>query len=258
MADAPLVTLTLHDDDGREGGPVAEVRLDDAGHRNGLRAVLVAELAARVGEALDAGADALVLTASPPTFSAGGSFDELLEPQVPLRDVYAGFLALAEAPVVTIAAVDGAAIGAGVNLALACDVILATPRARFDPRFLDLGIHPGGAHLWRLRDRVGRQAAAALVLCGEAVDGERAARLGLAWACVDPDDLLPTALKLAGRAAGRPRDVMRRAKAILDRSTAATDVHEAFELELEAQDWSMSTPAFTERVEALRRRLLDG
>ena len=107
------------------------------------------------------GAGAVVLTAEPPVFCAGGSLDALLSRDVPLAASYDGFLALANAPVPTIAAIDVAAIGAGVNLPLACDVILAAPSARFDPRWLDVGIHPGGGHLWRLFQRVGTQGAAA-------------------------------------------------------------------------------------------------
>ena len=96
-----------------------------------------------------------MLTAEPPVFCAGGSLDALLSRDVPLAACYAGFLALADAPVPTIAAVASPAIGAGVNLPLACDVILAAPGARFDPRWLDVGIHPGGGHLWRLAQRIG-------------------------------------------------------------------------------------------------------
>src|SRR5580692_6166608 len=70
--------------------------------------------------------------------------------------------ALSAAPVPTIAAVATPAIGAGVNLPLACDIILAAPGARFDPRWLDVGIHPGGGHLYRLAERIGPQGAAAL------------------------------------------------------------------------------------------------
>ena len=162
-----------------------------------------------------------MLAAEPPAFCAGGSLDELLEPVATLPEIYEGMLALAHAPVPTIAAVGGAAIGAGVNLPLFCDVIVASPSARFDPRWLDVGIHPGGGHLFRLADRVGRQAAAALVLCGEVLDGERAADLGLAWRCVPDDELLPTAIALAERAAGRDGELVRRTKASLDASLAA-------------------------------------
>ena len=141
---------------------IGVVTLADPDHRNVLSLELTRDLAAAVAHVLDGGVAAIVLTAEPPVFCAGGSLDDLLAPRAPLAEMYAGFLALAQAPVVTIAAVGGAAVGAGVNLPLACDVILASPEARFDPRFLDIGIHPGGGHLWRLEQRVGRQAAAAL------------------------------------------------------------------------------------------------
>jgi enoyl-CoA hydratase len=181
--------------------------------------------------------------------------DDLHEPRAELSEMYAGFLALAHAPVVTIAAVDGPAIGAGVNLPLACDVVLASPRAVFDPRFLDLGIHPGGGHLWRLEQRVGRQAAAALSLCGEKLDGADAEAKGLVWRCVPSDELLGAALALARRVASRPRGVVRRAKHTLDASLGVVTSEEAVALELDAQRWSMAQPEFGERLRAARDRL---
>jgi enoyl-CoA hydratase len=102
-------------------------------------------------------------------------------------------LELADAPIPTIAVVDGAVVGAGVNLPLACDVVLVSPDARFDPRFLDVGIHPGGGHLQLLRERVGRQGAAAWSLCGDQLTGEDAVTAGLAWRCLPSDELLGTA-----------------------------------------------------------------
>jgi enoyl-CoA hydratase len=174
---------------------------------------------------------------------------------VTLADMYAGFVALATAPIVTIAAVDGAAIGAGVNLPLACDVILASPEATFDPRFLDIGIHPGGGHLWRLEQRVGRQAAAALSLCGESLDGAEAERKGLVWRCVPSDALLDTALGLARRVVSRPRAVIERAKVTLDASLTVSRSEDAIALELDAQAWSMGQPEFHQRVAALKERL---
>ena len=92
-----------------------------------------------------------------------------------------------------------------MNLALACDVIVCSPSARFETRFLDVGLHPGGGHLWQLRQRIGRQGAAALSLFGETLDGEEAARRQLAWRCVPEADLLETAWQLASRAAGHDR-----------------------------------------------------
>jgi enoyl-CoA hydratase len=142
-----------------------------------------------------------------------------------------------------------------VNVALACDVIVCSPAARFDPRFLDIGIHPGGGVLWRLRERIGRQATAALVLCGESLDGEAAARSGLAWRCVPGDELLAVAHALAAKAAGRPRALVRRTKQTLDEAAAVTDGAGATAIEIEHQRASMQDPAFLERVEQLRRKV---
>ncbi|HLM17342.1 MAG TPA: enoyl-CoA hydratase-related protein [Acidimicrobiia bacterium] len=237
-------------------GNVAVVTLDDPARRNALSL----EVTVQLGQALEeAGADpsigALVLTATPPAFCAGGSVDDLLNPRASLRDMYAGVLALSRLTLPSIAAVNGPVIGAGVNLPLACDVILASPKARFDPRFMDLGIHPGGGHLWRLERLVGRQAAAALVLFGESLSGEEAARVGLAWRCVDDDELLDAAIALARRAADRPRELVGRAKAVLDSSPALDTWEEAFELEYGHQEWSMEQSAFQDRLAQLRAKL---
>jgi enoyl-CoA hydratase len=237
-------------------GNVAIVTLDDPERRNALSLEVTTQLAAAVDEvAGDPAIGALVLTATPPAFCAGGSVDDLLEPRAYLRDMYAGFLAVAGLPIPTIAAVNGPVIGAGVNLPLACDVILASPKARFDPRFLDVGIHPGGGHLWRMQRLVGRQAAAAMVIFGESLSGEEAARLGMAWKCVADDELLDTSVAMARRAADRPRELVMRAKAVLDASAAVDTSADAFELEFPHQEWSMAQPAFLERLDQLRARL---
>ncbi|MBL7487695.1 enoyl-CoA hydratase/isomerase family protein [Frankia sp. AgB1.9] len=233
----------------------AVLTLDDPAHRNALSLELSNALAAAVAAALADGARAIVLTACPPVFSSGGNLDDLITPKAPLREVYAGMLAVAGAPVPTIAAVDGPAIGAGVNLPLACDIVLASPRAAFDPRFLDVGIHPGGGHLWRLAHRVGPQGAAALVLCGDRLTGAEAAATGLAWRCVPSDELLARACALAARAAGRPAELVARTKETLRASLAVTSAQAAVELELEAQEWSVGRPGFADHVRALRDQL---
>ena len=248
-ADRPRIRL-------ERDGNVAIVTLDDPARRNALSLEVTTQLADAVGEvARDESVGALVLTATPPAFCAGGSVDDLLEPRASLRDMYAGFLAVAGLPIPTVAAVNGPVIGAGVNLPLACDVILASPSARFDPRFLDVGIHPGGGHLWRMQRLVGRQAAAAMVIFGEALSGEEAARVGLAWRCVDDDELLSAAVALARRAADRPRELVARAKAVLDASATVDTAVDAFELEFPHQEWSMQQPAFQELLAQLRSKL---
>jgi enoyl-CoA hydratase len=239
-----------------KGDGVALLTLADPGKRNALSRRLSADLAAAIGEVLADGARSIVLDAEPPVFCAGGSLDDLLKREHPLAETYAGFLALADAPVPTIAAVAGPAIGAGVNLPLACDVVIAGESARFDPRFLDIGIHPGGGHMWRLAQRVGPQGAAALVLCGDVLTGHEAVTAGLAWRCVPDASVLDVVLKLARKAAARPPELVRRAKQVL-RATTGYDVAApaAIAAELEAQQWSVEQPYFEETVAALRARI---
>ena len=111
-------------------------------------------------------------------------------------------------PFATLAAVNGAAVRWGMNMALGCDVRLAARRARFDTRFLQLGLHPGGGHTWMMRRVVGPQVAAAAVLFGEVLDGEEAARVGLAYRCVDDDRLAEVAHAMAAKAASAPRELV--------------------------------------------------
>jgi enoyl-CoA hydratase len=250
VTDSSGVLVTTED-----AGGVAVLTLNDPGRRNALSYRMSRALAAAVDDAVGAGAGAIVLTATPPVFCSGGSLDDLIAPKAPLRDTYAGFLRLAHAPVPTIAAVAGPAIGAGVNLPLACDVVVCTPGARFDPRFLDVGIHPGGGHLWRLERRIGAQGAAALVLFGDTLTGEEAAARGLAWRCVPGDELVATALAWGRRAAGRDPELVRRTKETLRASGAVSDPDTAADLELAAQEWSMARPGFVEHVARLRDRL---
>jgi enoyl-CoA hydratase len=238
-----------------DGDGVGHVHLDNPDQRNVLSKQCTDEIAAGVAAVLADAAGAIVLTAAAPVFCAGGSIDAMLSQSVPLADYYAGLQALAEAPVPTIAAVDGAAIGAGCSLALACDVILATPAARFDPRFLDAGIHPGGGVLWRLARRVGEQGAAALVLTGDTLTGEEAAAAGLAWRCVTSDELEAAAMALAARAAGRSRPLMARTKQTLRRTVSEPDVAVAAALELTAQEWSVEQPDYLAAVAAIKARL---
>jgi len=246
--DSSVVRYTVDDN-------VAIVTLSDPDHRNALSKTVSDELADAVNRVVDAGAAALILDAEPPVFSSGGSLDGLVERRHALSDLYAGFLALAESPIPTIAAVAGPAVGAGVNLALACDVVLAGASARFDPRFLDVGIHPGGGHLWRLSRRIGEQGAAALVLCGDVLTGVEAVERGLAWRCVPDDELPDLAMKFARRIAQRSPELVRRTKQTLRQSAGLTEAGPAIRLELDAQQWSVEQPHFQERVRQVRERV---
>lgn len=220
---------------------IATVTLDDPARRNALSLDLVGELHTAF-DAIERNPEvrAVVVTGAPPAFCSGAARSELVGADASrLSAIYEGFLRVARCPLPTVAAVNGPAVGAGFNLALACDVRLAGTSARFDARFLRLGIHPGGGHTWLLNRAVGPQAAAALVLFGQVLDGAAAERAGLVWRCVSDGELLAEAHALAGAAAQVHPELARRAKATL-RATSTMDSHpDAVALELEAQLWSL-------------------
>lgn len=236
---------------------VAVVTLDDPERRNALDNEIVDQMVDAF-DTLEADADvgAVVVTGAPPAFCAGADLAHLgASRREGLRHIYEGFLRVARSPLPTIAAVNGAAVGAGMNLALACDVRLAARSARFDTRFVQLGIHPGGGHTWMLRRIAGPQATAAMVLFGEVLDGAEAERIGLVWRCVDDDALADRARALAARAASGPPALVARVKATIADVAAIDDHDAAVDRELEPQLWSMDQPAFAERLAALQARI---
>lgn len=236
---------------------VAVVTLDDPEHRNALGGALGDDLIAAV-DAVEADPDvgAMVVTGAPPAFCAGADLSDLGSSERDgLLAIYEGFLRVARHPRPTIAAVNGAAVGAGMNLALACDVRLAARRARFDTRFLGLGLHPGGGHTWMLRRIVGPQAAAAALLFGEVLDGAAAERAGLVWRCVDDDALLDTAQEMAARASAAPPELAVEVKRTLATMAGVATHDEAVAVELEPQVHSLHQPAFAERLAALQAKI---
>lgn len=239
---------------------VAVVTIDDPERRNALTVEMVDQLVGAFDKLeADRAVGAVVVTGAPPAFCAGADLSHLGAAGSGggggVRSIYEGFLRVARSPLPTVAAVNGAAVGAGMNLALCCDVRLAARRARFDSRFLQLGLHPGGGHTWMLTRVLGPQGAAATVLFGDVLDGEAAAGCGLVWRCVDDDQLLAAAAELAGRAAAGPYDLTRRLKATLAEVATVATHDEAVDLELEAQKWSMAQPEFGERLSAMRQRI---
>jgi enoyl-CoA hydratase len=240
----------------REGG-VALVILDEPERRNALTLPLVEQIVATF-DALEAdpGVGAVVVTGAAPAFCAGADLGNLgAAREEGLRAIYEGFLRIGRSTLPTVAAVNGAAVGAGMNLALCCDVRLAGRSARFDTRFLKLGLHPGGGHMWMLYWSAGPQAAAAMVLFGDVLDGEAAERTGLAWRCYDDADLLDAARAFAAKAADAPHPLVARAKETLAAVAAIGEHAEAVDLELEAQLWSTQQPFFAERLAAMREQI---
>ncbi len=240
---------------------VATVTLTDPDRRNALTMPMVTEIVDLFDQLeADPAVGAVVVTGEPPAFCAGADLSHLSSsadtgPENGLRAVYEGFLRIGRSPLPTIAAVNGAAVGAGMNLALVCDVRVAAVRARFDTRFLQLGLHPGGGHTWMFRRIAGPQTVAATVLFGEILDGTEAERAGLVWRCVPDEALLATAQEMAARAASAPHELVARTKSTI---ADMADVHthsDAVDRELVPQVWSLEQPAFKERVAALQAKI---
>jgi len=250
MSDHVLVQVENH---------VALITINDPERRNAVTAEISAGLRAAV-DAAEANTDvhALIVTGAGKAFCAGADLTALGEAtEDGLRTIYDGFLAVANCTLPTIAAVNGAAVGAGLNLALAADVRIAGPAAIFDPRFQKLGIHPGGGATWMLQRAVGVQAARASLLFGMRFDAEAAVRYGLALDVAD--DPVAAAKELAAGPAAAPREVVLATKASM-RATANPgsidlDQHKiAVDTELKPQAASILSPEFAERLAAAKRR----
>jgi enoyl-CoA hydratase len=241
-------------------GGVRHLVLDAPGRRNALTAGMLTEMAAAVRAVReDPEARVLVVRGEGKAFCAGADlqslFGDLTRPTDRIRDdlkqIYGSFLGLTELTVPTIAAVDGVAVGAGVNIALACDVVIASPRARFAVTFADIRLHPGGGCSWFLTRRLGPGRALATVLDGGTIDAQEAYRAGLVARLTD--DPVATAAETAGRWARRDpalvRD-MKRAVQIAGTADLATTV----DFESWAQAAAVGRPAFAEFVEAFTSR----
>ena len=198
------MSLVLLDD--RPDG-VRVLTLNDPDKRNAMSPALLTQLGdAAETVARDNDARVLVVAGAGSAFSAGADLPALFgaaadsstsEVRAGLRAVYDSFLRIRDLEIPTIAAVHGAAVGAGVNLAMACDVRIAGPAARFGMTFTKIGLHPGGGATYFMTQALGRQRALALIMDGELLDADEALRLGLVLEVVD--DPLVTAQERAAR-----------------------------------------------------------
>ncbi len=239
-------------------GRIARITLNDPQKRNAINAEMNDEICAALDTfEADPNIGALIVTGAGKGFCAGADLNDLLAAEsTGITRIYEGFLRVAHSPLPTIAAVNGAAVGAGMNLVLACDVVLAGKRwARFESRFLQIGLHPGGGHTWRLRHVTDRTTTMAMVLFGEVLSADEACRHGLAYQAVADEQLLEHAQQMAERAAAQPRDLVARTKATILSLDEVSDSDAAVAHELEPQLWSMSQPPFKNLVRKLQARI---
>jgi enoyl-CoA hydratase len=158
--------------------------------------------------------------------------------------IYGSFFRLGQMKVPTIAAVRGSAVGAGMNMLLATDLRIIARDARLICGFLKRGLHPGGGHFVILSRLIGREAAAAMAIFGEEINGDKARELGLAWDSVDDEAVDGRALELAARVAADPA-LARVAVQNFRKETGPPHVtwEVATQFERPAQMWSMRRSA---------------
>ncbi len=236
---------------------VATLTLNNPAERNTMTAEMVGDIKQAMDEIeADKTVGAIIVTGAAPAFCAGANLGNLAEADgESLSRIYEGFLRIARTPLPTIAAVNGAAVGAGMNLALCCDVRIAAHRAKFDTRFLQIGLHPGGGHTWMFQNIAGPQATMAAVIFGEILDGQEAQRVGLAYKCVPDDELISASRVMAVRAASVPRELAIITKRTIQEMANIATHSEAIAKELDPQVWTTRQPWFAERLAALQSRI---
>lgn len=192
-------------------GSVATLILDDTRRRNAMTPELGDALAVRVKELQsDATVRAVVLTGAGDAFSAGGDLQMLERLRtVPFHEArafmlgfYHRYLSITDLRVPVVAAVKGPAIGAGLCVALACDLTIVDEDAKLALNFAQLGLHPGMGATYLLSRRVGSQRATELLLTGRRFTGRDAAAWGLALEAVSTEKTLARAKELAAQIAG--------------------------------------------------------
>ncbi|MFN2354538.1 MAG: enoyl-CoA hydratase-related protein [Desulfopila sp.] len=169
----------------------------------------------------------LIITGEGSAFSSGGNVKDMQNKSgtfggspVEIQDHYRRAiqqipLALYSAEIPVIAAVNGAAVGAGFDLACMCDLRIASSRAKVSEAFINLGIIPGDGGAWFLQRLIGYQKAAELTLTGRLVNADEALKLGLFLEVVEPDALIPRAFELASQMADKPPQALRLTKRLM-------------------------------------------
>jgi 2-(1,2-epoxy-1,2-dihydrophenyl)acetyl-CoA isomerase len=254
------VQYTLRDD------AVAIITFNRPAALNALTIQMATEWREAFSEALAQHARAIVLTGAGRAFCAGGDVREMQRIAAqegrteaffaaPLRTLHDCVLQIRRIPLPVIAAVNGVAAGAGCNVALACDLVLAAESASFNEAFIKIGLSPDCGGTFILPRLVGMKRAAELLMIGDTISASRAAEIGMINAVVPDGELMTSALNLAARLAQAPTDSIARIKKLLDES-ATNDYAAQLEREHAAQLKSGQSKDFKEGVAAfLEKRL---
>jgi 2-(1,2-epoxy-1,2-dihydrophenyl)acetyl-CoA isomerase len=216
----PLIGLTSN-------GAVCTITLNRPAALNSFNAAMHGELLAALdAAAVNSGVRAVVITGAGRAFCAG---QDLGDPamvshngaSVDIGAVIDAFyrplaLRIRSMPVPVLAAVNGVAAGAGANVALCCDIVVATRSASFIQAFSKIGLVPDCGGTWLLPRLVGRARALGLAMLGDKLPAEEAARIGLIWQCVDDALFTDTVAALAQRLALLPSNALAHTRRIID------------------------------------------
>jgi enoyl-CoA hydratase/carnithine racemase len=215
--------------------------LDRREHRNSLDLEVLSRLAHELAVArTDSAVRSVILTGANGAFSSGADFaliEQLSQrPEAEVAELLARHMRVVDMlwalPQPTIAAIDGPAVGAGMSLALACDIRVGSPTTALFPSFIRMGLLPDMGASWLLPRLIGEGAALELLLAGRPIDAERALRMKLVHQL--SDDAFATALDLAMTFAARPGAAVVATKRLL-REAAEGDLARAADLEAGAQ-----------------------
>ena len=241
-------------------GAIATLTLSRPAAMNSFTTAMHAELLAALNQAAgDAEVRCVVITGAGRGFCAGQDLsDPMAAPGKDLGQLIAGTYAplverIRSMPVPVIAAVNGVAAGAGANLALCCDFVVAARSASFIQAFSKIGLVPDTGGTWLLPRLVGNARALGLAMLGDKVPAADAAAMGMIWQCVDDDALIDTVTALATRLAAMPTQALVATRQAL---FAAQDMDLASALANEAQLQSRFGAAhdYLEGVDAFRNK----
>lgn len=248
---------------------VVTLTFNDPDRMNAMSRAMGEAFSLRVAElAPDPRLRAVVITGAGRAFSAGGDLG-MIEDQAKqgsaqpglarrsirdtMRSFYKLFLSVRELPCPTVAAINGAAVGAGLCVALACDVRIASAKARVGLNFTRIGLQPGMGATWTLPRLVGPARAAEILYSSRLFTGDEAAAIGLVNRALEPDAVLAAARELAAEFASNAPAAVRATKRALARSFDAS-LEDQLSFEAEEQAICFETEDATEGVAAAKER----
>jgi enoyl-CoA hydratase/carnithine racemase len=243
-------------------GPVVTLTMNQPEQRNPLTGnTAIPEFLAAIDQIHDdRSVRCVILTGNGPSFCAGGDIREMkrqASPEVSEMDIRQQYrrgiqrltLSLFDLEVPVIAAVNGHAIGAGLDLACMCDIRITSEKGRFAESFIKLGIIPGDGGAWLLPRIVGMSRAAEMAFTGEMLDAEQALAWNLVSRVVPHDSLMPTARELAGRITQHASHGLRLTKRLM-REGIHSRLDTVLEMSAVFQAVSHKTPDHSEAVNA--------